>query len=93
MISSYKTIGVSRDENNIKYKNINNKTKTFRNSILINNSSVERFERGYATNLSCSKIRSKNSYNGNESKNLFGFIFVDLIRNYKIRQGRIDRGV
>jgi len=69
MINSYKTTGVSRDENNIKYKNINNKTKTFRNSILINNSSVERFERGYVTNLSCSKIRNKNSYNGNESKN------------------------
>ena len=69
MINSYKTIGVSRDENNIKYKNINNKTKTFRNSILINNSSVERFERGYVSNLSCSKIRNKNSYNGNESKN------------------------
>ena len=69
MINSYKTIGVSRDENNIKYKNINNKTKTFRNSIIRNNNSVERFERGYATNLSCSKIRNKNSYNGNEPKN------------------------
>ena len=72
IINSYKTIDSCKDENKLSHSPnyIDPKIKSFRNSMNPNNTSIEKFEHAYNTNLSCSKIKnSKNINNRVESKN------------------------
>ena len=62
VINSYKSIQLFKEENCIKNKNIENKNKSFRNSILSKNN-FEKCDKGYMTHLSCSKIKNKINYN------------------------------
>ena len=65
IINPFKTINSFKDENKLRHSNnnISPKMRIFRNSLLFNTSSKERFDNSYNTNLSCSKIKMNKTSN------------------------------
>ena len=87
-INSYKSLKPYKDENSTKNKLNENKNKSYRNSLFIKNinNNVDKCEKGYMTNHSCSKIKYKlNNDKMNKSNSV-----IDINENIKIndKKGR-----
>ena len=95
IINSYKAVGICKDGKNSKFNKIENKNKSFRNSMISKN-----IEGGYMTNLFYTKSKNYVCYNENINNNNISnmnksnsVIYLNDYSKIQKKKGRNDRNI